>query len=51
LSWWERIWAAVAAGFLVLAVPLTDEIGFVLSALFVAFHVWQSRKAARAVVT
>jgi TRAP transporter 4TM/12TM fusion protein len=46
LSWWERIWAAVAAGFLVAAIPLTDEIGFVLSALFVGFHIWQSRRVA-----
>lgn len=50
LSWWERIWAAVAAGFLVAAIPLTDEIGFLLSALFVGFHVWQSRKVARPAV-
>src|SRR5690606_18282180 len=25
VPWWERIWAAVAAGFLVLALPITDE--------------------------
>lgn len=48
LAWWERIWAAVAAGFLVLAVPLTDEVGFVLSVLFVGLHIWQSRKASAA---
>src|SRR5918995_4214482 len=46
LAWWERIWAAVAAGFLVAAIPLTDEIGFVLSALFVGFHIWQTRRVA-----
>lgn len=46
LSWWERLWAAVAAGFLVAAIPLTDEIGFVLSALFVGYHIWQSRRVA-----
>ncbi len=45
LAWWERIWAAVAAGFLVAAIPITDEIGFVISGLFVAFHVWKARKA------
>jgi TRAP transporter 4TM/12TM fusion protein len=48
LAWWERLWAAAAAGFLVLAIPLTDEIGFVASALFVGLHVWQARKAATA---
>jgi TRAP transporter 4TM/12TM fusion protein len=46
LAWWERLWAALAAGFLVAAVPLTDEIGFALSAAFVGFHVWQSRQVA-----
>jgi len=44
LAWWERLWAAIAAGFLVAAVPLTDEIGFALSALFVGFHVWKARR-------
>jgi hypothetical protein len=28
------------------AVPLTDEIGFLLSGLFVAWHGWRSRQAA-----
>jgi TRAP transporter 4TM/12TM fusion protein len=51
LSWWERIWAAVAAGFLVAAIPVTDEIGFVLSALFVGFHIWQSRRVATPAVS
>jgi len=51
LAWWERIWAALAAGFLVAAIPLTDEIGFVLSALFVGFHVWQTRRVAKPVVS
>ncbi|WP_134496113.1 TRAP transporter permease [Microvirga pakistanensis] len=44
LAWWERLWAAAAAAFLVAAVPLTDEIGFLLAALFVGFHVWKTRK-------
>ncbi|WP_114946436.1 TRAP transporter permease [Microvirga calopogonii] len=46
LVWWERLSAAVAAAFLVAAIPLTDEIGFLLSALFVGFHVWQTRRVA-----
>ncbi|WP_201862429.1 TRAP transporter permease [Microvirga soli] len=50
LAWWERIWAAVAAGLLVAAIPLTDEIGFVLSALFVGYHVWQTRRIAKPAV-
>jgi TRAP transporter 4TM/12TM fusion protein len=48
LAWWERLWAAAAAGLLVAAVPLTDEAGFGLAALFVGLHVWENRKAAPA---
>jgi TRAP transporter 4TM/12TM fusion protein len=46
LTWWERLWAALAAALLVAAVPLTDEIGFVISAAFVGFHIWQARRVA-----
>ncbi|MCG7394425.1 TRAP transporter permease [Microvirga sp. ACRRW] len=45
LAWWERLWATVAAALLVAAIPITDEIGFVLSALFVGYHIWKTRKA------
>jgi TRAP transporter 4TM/12TM fusion protein len=41
LNWPERILATTAAFLLVLAIPLTDEAGFALSA---AFLVWQWRK-------
>jgi len=47
LAWWERILATVAAFSLVLAVPLTDEIGFVLSAAFLAQHIWRGRRRHR----
>ncbi|WP_457090299.1 TRAP transporter permease [Microvirga sp. P5_D2] len=50
LNWWERLWATAAAALLVAAVPLTDEIGFLLSALFVGYHVWKIRKAPTAMV-
>ena len=43
LNWFERIFAIVAASFLVAAVPLTDEIGFAAVTAFVAWHVWRSR--------
>jgi TRAP transporter 4TM/12TM fusion protein len=46
LVWWERVLAAVAAAFLVAAVPLTDQIGFVLAAIAVAAHVYRARVAA-----
>lgn len=48
LALWERILAAVAAGFLVAAVPLTDEIGFALAAAMIGQHLWRARTAERA---
>ena len=44
LSWWERLWAAAAAALLVLAVPITDEAGFILAAAFIGFHLWRTRQ-------
>ena len=44
----ERVFAAAAAFMLVAAVPLTDEIGFVMSAVFVIWHVIRSRRLAAA---
>nr|WP_298682929.1 TRAP transporter permease [uncultured Dongia sp.] len=46
LAWWERIFATVAAFSLVVALPATDEVGFVLAALFIGQHVWRARRAA-----
>ncbi len=46
LAWWERLLAAVAAAFLVAAVPVTDEIGFALAALAIAIHFYRARVAA-----
>jgi TRAP transporter 4TM/12TM fusion protein len=43
LSWTERAIATAAAMLLVVAVPLTDEIGFVLAVAFVVWHYWRSR--------
>ncbi len=40
----ERVFAAGAAFMLVLAVPLTDEIGFAMSAAFLAWHWLRSRR-------
>jgi TRAP transporter 4TM/12TM fusion protein len=47
LALWERILAFVAAGFLVAAVPITDEIGFALAALMIGQHLWRVRAARR----
>jgi TRAP transporter 4TM/12TM fusion protein len=46
LQWWERAWAIVAASFLVVALPLTDEIGLAAVAVFVIWHLWRTRRAA-----
>ncbi len=45
LNWAERIFATAAAFLLVLALPLTDEIGFVACAAFVAWHFYRTRSA------
>jgi TRAP transporter 4TM/12TM fusion protein len=44
LNWAERIVAIVAASFLVVALPLTDEIGLGAVAVFLAWHWWRTRQ-------
>ncbi|TRZ90128.1 MAG: TRAP transporter permease [Rhodocyclaceae bacterium] len=44
LKWPERGVAAAASVMLVAAIPLTDEIGFALAAVFLVWHRWQSRR-------
>lgn len=48
LAWWERLWATAAAALLIAAVPLTDEIGFVLGIAFLAWQGWRRRRPANA---
>ncbi|TDQ82229.1 TRAP transporter 4TM/12TM fusion protein [Dongia mobilis] len=48
LLWWERLLATAAAFSLVLALPVTDELGFALVVLFVAQHIWRRRRATAA---
>ncbi|AYF87993.1 TRAP transporter permease [Pseudomonas sp. DY-1] len=48
LAWWERTLAFAAGALLILALPVTDELGFVLSVLFIAQHVWRARRAGAA---
>ncbi|MEW5879437.1 MAG: TRAP transporter permease [Pseudomonadota bacterium] len=43
LRWYERAWAFVAAGFLVAAMPVTDEIGFGMTTLLAVWHVARVR--------
>ena len=53
LGWFSRIVAIGAAALLVLAAPLTDEIGIALCVGFIVVHGWQVRraKAARTVAS
>ena len=44
LNWAERIAATAAALLLVVAYPLTDELGFALSVLFLAWHWWRTKQ-------
>lgn len=44
----ERLFAAAAAFMLVAAIPLTDEIGFAMSAAFALWHGLRTRRAAPA---
>jgi TRAP transporter 4TM/12TM fusion protein len=50
LRWFERVWAFVAAGFLVAALPATDEIGFALALALALWHGWRVRGAQRLVL-
>lgn len=45
LAWWERLLAFTAGTSLILALPVTDEVGFVLGALVLALHFWRARRA------
>lgn len=46
MTWHERIAATLAAFLLVIALPVTDEIGFALSILVVLYH-WHRQRRAR----
>jgi TRAP transporter 4TM/12TM fusion protein len=44
LNWPERLWASAAAGCMVVAMPITDEIGLALGAAFLIWHWYQVRR-------
>jgi len=44
---WERILGFIAGGSLILATPLSDEIGFCLALTFILQHAWRARKLKR----
>lgn len=45
-NWIERVLAFSAASLLVVALPLTDEVGFGLAALVFGWHLWRARRLA-----
>jgi TRAP-type uncharacterized transport system fused permease subunit len=45
---WERVLSLGAGALLIVALPVTDEIGFALGILVIVQHVWRSRRAAAA---
>ena len=49
MAWWERLLAFAAGVLLVLAVPLTDEVGWTLAVLWVGWHWMRARRLAVAV--
>jgi TRAP transporter 4TM/12TM fusion protein len=51
LRWFERLWAFVAAAFLVVAAPVTDEIGLGMTVALVLWHVIRTRALRRVGVT
>jgi TRAP transporter 4TM/12TM fusion protein len=47
LVWWERLLATGAATLLILAIPITDELGLALAAIVTGFHLWRTRHKLR----
>ncbi|WP_339443019.1 TRAP transporter permease [Pseudomonas hunanensis] len=45
MPWWERLLAFTAGVSLILALPISDEVGFVLGAAVLGWHYWRSRPA------
>jgi TRAP transporter 4TM/12TM fusion protein len=45
LAWWERVLGFAAGATLIMAMPITDEIGFAIGALLLAQHIVRARRA------
>jgi len=45
LAWWERLLGFAAGATLILAMPITDEIGFAIGILVLAQHIVRARRA------
>jgi TRAP transporter 4TM/12TM fusion protein len=50
VAWWERVWALAAASTLIVALPITDEIGWAAAIGFFAWHFWRTRDLGRRAV-
>jgi TRAP-type uncharacterized transport system fused permease subunit len=50
IAWWERVWALAAASTLIVALPVTDEIGWAMAVGFFAWHLWRTRDSGRRTV-
>lgn len=46
LKAWERVWALLAAALLVVALPITDELGLAAAAALLLWHRWRQRQPA-----
>ena len=47
MALWEKVLGFVAGAAMILATPMSDEIGFALGAIFLAQHIWRARRAER----
>lgn len=47
MPWWERLLALIAGICLILALPISDELGFTLGAAVLGWHSWRHRPAVR----
>jgi TRAP transporter 4TM/12TM fusion protein len=45
MAWWERLLAFAAGVSLILALPVSDELGFALGIALIAQHIWRARGA------
>ena len=45
LAWWERVLGFAAGATLIMAMPITDEIGFGIGILLLAQHIVRARRA------
>jgi TRAP transporter 4TM/12TM fusion protein len=49
MSWWERLLAFAAGAAMIASIPISDEIGFALGAIFLIQHIWRARRAEPAI--